>query len=72
MSHRLAFREFGTCLGIQCHAKGEEWHHRAEKILSVWKKKDIMNSTPEQLQAITMVMFATALLPGGIHHFDRR
>jgi hypothetical protein len=31
----------------------------------VWQKKDLMKSTPEQLQAITLVMFATALLPGG-------
>ena len=70
MSYRLAFREFGTCLGIRCQERGEEWRHRAEKILSAWQKKDLMNSTPEQLQAITMVMFATALLPGGIHRLD--
>jgi hypothetical protein len=70
MSYRLAFREFGTCLGIRCQERGQEWRHRAEKILSVWQKKDLMNSTPERLQAINMVMFATALLPGGIHHLN--
>jgi len=68
MSYRLAFREFGTCLGIRCRERGEEWSRRSEKILSVWQKRDLMNSTPEQLQAITLVMFATALVPGGNHH----
>ena len=68
MSYRLAFREFGTCLGIRCQERGEKWSRRAEMILSAWQKKDLINSTPERLQPITLVMFATALLPGGIHH----
>ena len=67
MSYRLAFREFGTCLGIQCQKRGEKWSRRAEMILTAWQKKDLMNSTPERLQPITLVMFATTLLPGGIH-----
>ena len=65
-TYRLAFREFGTCLGIGCHYKGERWSDRAQKILSAWQARDLMASTPKQLQPITMVMFATALLPGGM------
>jgi hypothetical protein len=33
--------------------------------MAAWQKKDLMSSTSEQLQAITMVMFASALIPGG-------
>jgi len=38
---------------------------RYERIMSTWEKTDLMKSTPKQLQAITMVMFASALIPGG-------
>ena len=65
LSYRLAFREFGTCMGIGCHDGGDEWSQRAERIMSTWQKRDLMTSTSEQLQAITMVMFASALIPGG-------
>ena len=64
-SHRLAFREFGTCMGIRCHDRGKEWMERYEGIMSTWEKADLMKSTPKQLQVITMVMFASALIPGG-------
>jgi hypothetical protein len=64
-SYRLAFREFGTCMGIRCHDRGQEWIERYERIMSIWDKPDLMKSTPKQLQAITMVMFASALIPGG-------
>jgi len=64
ISHRLAFREFGTCLGIGCHDRGEDWVERKEKILSSWT--DNLDKTPSQLEAITYVMYATALFPGGI------
>ena len=65
LRYRLAFREFGTCMGIGCYDRGEEWSQRAERIMSAWQKRNLMTSTSEQLQAITMVMFASALIPGG-------
>lgn len=64
-TYRLAFREFGTCLGIRCHDGGKEWMDRYDRIMSTWEKVDLMKATPKQLQAITMVMFASALIPGG-------
>lgn len=63
ISHRLAFREFGTCLGIGCHDKGQEWSERKEKILASWRGH--LEEIPRQLEAITQVMYATALIPGG-------
>jgi hypothetical protein len=67
ISHRLAFREFGTCLGIGCHDKGDDWSRKKEKILASWSNH--LEKTPERLDAITYVMYATALIPGGANLF---
>ena len=75
---RLAFREFGTCLGVQCHctaaaegsAAGKEktyWDQLVEKIVTTWApslEKDPA-AVKLKLQPITMTMYATALDPGG-------
>ncbi|EEP77220.1 conserved hypothetical protein [Uncinocarpus reesii 1704] len=68
---RLAFREFGTCLGIGCMfdpgSKSEvalDLKSRSEEILSQWEKYTSSALTPEDLKPITRVMNSTALIPG--------
>ncbi|KAK2767518.1 hypothetical protein FQN54_003675 [Arachnomyces sp. PD_36] len=70
LEYRLAFREFGTCLGIKCYyregdsrTEAEELLARAEDIINAWEKY-IEGKTPEDLRPITRVMYATALIPG--------
>ena len=69
---RLAFREFGTCLGIGCAFAPDDksddadvLKNRAEAIISQWEEYSSSTVTPEELRPITRVMFATALIPGG-------
>ncbi|KAL4876014.1 hypothetical protein BJY04DRAFT_210899 [Aspergillus karnatakaensis] len=73
-SHRLAFREFGTALGIRCLAeqgsekdKAVDLKVYADRILESWKgnmQDSIEDGTPEDLKPITRVMYAAALIPG--------
>ncbi|KAL4747271.1 hypothetical protein BDW72DRAFT_209718 [Aspergillus terricola var. indicus] len=78
MKYRLAFREFGTALGLRCMAEQEVEKERAvdlraysEQILKVWRP--VMeaslseDATPEDLRPITRIMYAAALVPGGKH-----
>ena len=67
---RLAFREFGTCIGIGCafnsdDKDGEAAHlkARSEEIITQWQK--YISITPEDLKPITKIMFSTALITGG-------
>lgn len=75
IQHRLAFREFGTCVGIQCHAEQTTEKDRAvdlkvysDGIIKSWAPyMDLsmsIESTPEDLRPITKVMYASALLSG--------
>ncbi|CDO70987.1 hypothetical protein BN946_scf184830.g19 [Trametes cinnabarina] len=77
--YRLAFREFGTCLGARCltatltggtgKAEAKEkayWDAFIEKVLRSWAPS-VDREPPlvrEKLQPITMVMYAAALIPG--------
>jgi hypothetical protein len=63
MGRRLAFREFGTCLGIGCYDKDEYLGERASDLMAAWEEE--LENTPEKLKAITWVMYAAALIPGG-------
>lgn len=74
LEYRLAFREFGTCLGIKCYYRegaqpseptSAELLARAEEIIAAWEKYIESATTPEDLRPITRVMYATALVPGG-------
>lgn len=62
-SRRLAFREYGTCLGIGCvddpDAKLQEYRNC---IIETWERH--RESTPGDLKAISEVMRAAALIPG--------
>lgn len=73
---RLAFREFGTCVGIQCMSEESSEKERsidlrayADKILDSWniymERSMYTDATPDDLRPITRVMYAAALLPGG-------
>jgi hypothetical protein len=72
---RLAFREFGTCMGIQCQSevKGKEravdLKCYSDAIIAAWDpymQLSISDDlTPEDLRPITRVMYASALIPGG-------
>ncbi|KAL3462846.1 hypothetical protein BJX64DRAFT_276943 [Aspergillus heterothallicus] len=76
--YRLAFREFGTALGIKCMAAQDPEKERsvdlrvyADRILENWATTmevslgdEKRDSTPESLRPITRVMFAAAIVPG--------
>lgn len=73
---RLAFREFGTCLGIRTATSGSDWDARADKITSTWEKEGLVpepegekpgRSAMDKLLPITLVMYATALIPGAFY-----
>lgn len=73
---RLAFREFGTSLGLQCQAEQTTEKERAvdlknwaDSIIAAWDpymelsiSEDL---TPEDMRPITRVMYSSALIPGG-------
>lgn len=64
MKYRLAFRDFGACLGVRCveDKTDETVKEGAVELLKDWEKH--MKSTPEDLRPITQVMYAAALIPG--------
>ncbi|KAK1769170.1 hypothetical protein QBC33DRAFT_532485 [Phialemonium atrogriseum] len=64
-SRRLAFREFGTCLGVQCYGAGEDVELAAsvEGVIDFWERY-LEVSTDEDLRPISLVMYAAALIPG--------
>lgn len=70
---RLAFREFGTAMGIRC-AKGEDegWIEKADLVTAEWRDAGLLEGTGltsvnsgKDLQPITLVMYAAAMIPGG-------
>jgi len=62
-NQRLAFREYGTCLGIGCiQSPDEKLQSLRSGIIDTWEK--YRSSTPSDLQPIVEVMRAAALVPG--------
>ncbi|KAJ5085769.1 hypothetical protein N7532_010540 [Penicillium argentinense] len=72
---RLAFREFGTCVGTQCQAENmteKDWSVDlktwSDAIVAAWDPYMELtiseNLTPDDLKPITRVMYASALIPG--------
>jgi len=62
--YRLAFREFGTTIGVQVNPKaGTQWRDRVEEIHKFWGARLYTRD-----RDITPVMFCTSLIPGA---FDR-
>ncbi|KAL3495457.1 hypothetical protein BJX62DRAFT_233450 [Aspergillus germanicus] len=79
IKYRLAFREFGTALGIKCMSSQDPEKERsvdmrgyADRILESWASTMEVSlgderrdhSTPQGMKAITRVMYAAALVPG--------
>ncbi|OGM44605.1 hypothetical protein ABOM_006549 [Aspergillus bombycis] len=73
--YRLAFREFGTCMGIKCMSEqlsekesAVDLKVYANNILDSWniymQRSLATKVTPDDLRPITRVMYASALLPG--------
>jgi hypothetical protein len=63
-SRRLAFREFGTCVGLQCYGADDEMKRGVEAVVNFWHRY-IEESTDEDLRPISLVMYGSALIPGG-------
>ncbi|KAJ8104518.1 hypothetical protein ONZ43_g7810 [Nemania bipapillata] len=69
--HRLAFREFGACLGIKCYEEGlEPLMDGVQTVLDIWERKMIEEGAEDDdqdLRPINLAMYAAALIPGGFH-----
>lgn len=70
-SGRLAFREFGTCMGLKCYGitGDEDLERKVEAVLRFWERC-LDGSTEDDLRPISLVMFAAALIPGGEFSLD--
>lgn len=63
-SGRLAFREFGACLGISCFRGDEYLKSRVAAILDFWEGR-LKQDPDEDLRPISHVMYAAAVYVGG-------
>ncbi|KAI1761479.1 hypothetical protein GGR53DRAFT_522364 [Hypoxylon sp. FL1150] len=63
--YRLAFREFGACMGIKCYEDDptKPMHAGAQIVLDAWEGK-VLKGADEDLRPINMTMYAAALIPG--------
>ena len=68
-ANRLAFREFGTTLGVQAHpATARRWAERVDALHAFWAPRAFSRDAD-----ITPIMFASSLLPGAwLRGFDAR
>ena len=64
LQHRLAFREFGTCLGLGCYGGDGYLTARSKAVVKFWEEymEEVMAG---DLRPISLVMYAAALIPGG-------
>lgn len=61
--YRLAFRDFGACMGIACSpGASPSMKYQVEELIKRWETA--LASTPSDLKPITQVMYAAALIPG--------
>ena len=69
LESRTASREFVTAMGVKCYdykTSSAIWEALADRIIETWDEdEDLFESTPEKLQAFTMVTYASAMEPGG-------
>ncbi|KAM0477558.1 hypothetical protein ACHAPX_005871 [Trichoderma viride] len=64
-SHRLAFREFGTCVGVACWDVNDYLETRVADLVGFWDGHLDSKDTEDELKPISRVMYATALNAGG-------
>lgn len=63
---RLAFREFGFCLGVWCYGAGEEVTEGTRGLVGFWRGyAEGEGDKGDDLRPISLVMYAAALKPGG-------
>ncbi|KAL4793542.1 hypothetical protein BDV19DRAFT_379987 [Aspergillus venezuelensis] len=75
-ARRLPFREFGTAMGIRCMAEQDSEKERsvdlrvyADQIVDCWTpemRSSIQGGEMDDLRPINRIMFAAALIPGGM------
>ncbi|KAI1410524.1 hypothetical protein F5Y13DRAFT_192097 [Hypoxylon sp. FL1857] len=67
--YRLAFREFGACLGIKCYVDDSEnpLYAGADAVLDAWEGK-LLGAADEDLRPINLTMYAAALIPGAFRN----
>lgn len=78
IKYRLAFREFGTCLGIGCHygksadpERSIDLRTYSDSIIESWEPYMALSLRgngdllADDLRPITRVMYSSALIPGG-------
>ncbi|KAK0710927.1 hypothetical protein B0H67DRAFT_601788 [Lasiosphaeris hirsuta] len=70
VSRRLAFREFGTCLGLGCYGVDGDLKEGLTVVIDFWQKL-VDDLSDENLRPITLVMYAAALVPRGKLDADR-
>ncbi|PTB58205.1 hypothetical protein M431DRAFT_110430 [Trichoderma harzianum CBS 226.95] len=63
-SRRLAFREFGTCVGVSCIDASEKLQDQVEDLLQFWEKHLDRGDGEDDLKPISRVMYATGLVVG--------
>lgn len=68
-SQRLAFREFGTCLGILCYGGDEGLNERVAALVEFWGLHQLEEK--DDLRPISQVMHAAAMFPGGKSKFPK-
>ncbi|KAF4959211.1 hypothetical protein FGADI_1855 [Fusarium gaditjirri] len=62
-SKRLAFREFGTCLGVHCVGPDEPLREQVSTLIGFWEDH-IHQHDGDGLKPISQVMYAAAIIPG--------
>lgn len=72
---RLAFREFGTALGMRCGSDRDDWERRAGQLTTTWEKAGLVLipekgnaagvNAEDDLLSITETMYAAGLISGG-------
>lgn len=63
-SRRLAFREFGACLGVQCVGADEPLRAQMDMLMAFWEEH-LGQHDGDGLRPISHVMYAAALMLGG-------
>ncbi|RGP60428.1 l-ascorbic acid binding [Fusarium longipes] len=62
-SKRLAFREFGACLGVHCVEPDEDLKRKVDNLVKFWE--DFIHQHDDGgLDPISQVMYAAAIIPG--------
>ncbi|KAM0264302.1 hypothetical protein ACHAQJ_000792 [Trichoderma viride] len=63
-SRRLAFREFGTCVGVACWDVSDHLQSRVAALVEFWDRHLDSKDADDDLTPISRVMYASALVAG--------